>query len=334
MRQNFPVIDVRLLAEFLEKAGAGAGSYYLLHGRGRVLAALPTEKEAFAHTLTLYRPQRWTARLWVCLLKILGSSGGQRLVLRKWHWPGSSQPNLMHPGVVVGNPAQAAPRAIFLLRENHQWVVGKFMPDPNHQEILHHEMKLLRAAAQNGGHAPHCLGWLPCGTGGMLRTEWFSAVSAKPSLVEKTRILQDWLLDLPFRALPDFPSGKRSVLAAPCGWSSFPRLRPTLRHGDFAPWNLLKNKTGQWVAVDWEDGHPEDAPGLDLIHDLVQEEFLIRKSPFRAAKIRMLQTLKSQPAASYLRASGWSGHEPLLLQWAVAYESQTRPEIHNWISAK
>jgi hypothetical protein len=327
------VIDVRPLTEFLENAGAGAGSYYLLLGRGRVLAALPMENASFAHTLSLYRPQRWAARLWVFLLKILGSWGGRGLVLRKWHWPGSTQPILIHPGVVLGNPDQATPRAIFLLRENHQWVVGKFVPDPNQQEILHREMKLLHAASQAGGHAPRSLGWHPCGSGGMLRTEWFPAVSSKPTLAQKIRILQDWLLELPFRALPDFPSGKRAAFAPSAGLNSFPKLRPALRHGDFAPWNLLKNKTGQWIAVDWEDGHPEDTPGLDLVHDFVQEEFLIRKSPFPAAKIRMLQTLKSQPAASYLQASGWAGHELLLLHWAMAYESQTRPEIQRWVSS-
>lgn len=118
-------------------------------------------------------------------------------------------------------------------------------------------------------------------------------------------------------------------------FSAFPhlRLRPSLRHGDFAPWNLLPCPNGGLKVVDWESGHREDVPGFDLVHYLLQEEFLVHRSAFPAAQGRILQRMHAPLAAEYLTASGWGGVEDILWELALAHESSTRKEIADWVSS-
>lgn len=331
--------NVRPLEELLEKAGAEPGRFYLLQGRGRLLAALPAEPSAFIKTLALYQPQRFLARSWVSLLKFLHTFHAQGLVLRKWSWPGASRASTPCPGVLLGNPAHSVPRAIFIAHEGRSFRVGKFIPDPHQQQVLHHEKSMLELAALHGGHAPLCLGWKPCGPGGILWTEWLPARGRTPSLRERAGILRDWLLPKPPRPLAEFPAwqptdGWLGSGAADAQASSSILLRPCIRHGDFAPWNLLQRMDGTWAAVDWEEGCPEDAPGLDLVHDLLQQEFLIRRSPPAEAREKMLATLRRTPCADYLAAGGWSGREAWLLDWALAFEARRRPEIQRWIQSR
>lgn len=58
-----------------------------------------------------------------------------------------------------------------------------------------------------------------------------------------------------------------------------------VRHGDFAPWNLLRGPDGALGAIDWEYGTPEGLPYLDLAYYLLQVSALIyRQAPERAAR--------------------------------------------------
>lgn len=321
------------LTEILEAAGAGAGQFYLFEGRGRILAALPADPAAFVKTLTLYRPQRILPKAWVLLVRLLHAARLAEVVLKKWSWAGVSHPSIPCPGVLLGNPDQPVLRATLLLRQDGSWHVGKFIPDPNRQDRLRREQDLLKIASELGGHAPPCLGWKPCGRGGALWTEWVNPRPGNPSWIDRLEILQSWLWEKESRALREFPAWKITKEESNAGWESASeiRLRPTLRHGDFAPWNLLQTQTGTWVAVDWEEGSPEDAPGLDLVHDLLQQEFLVRRSLFVEAKARMRKALGQPVFTKYLAACGWSGNESVLLAWALAFEAQRRPEIKRWI---
>jgi thiamine kinase-like enzyme len=56
-----------------------------------------------------------------------------------------------------------------------------------------------------------------------------------------------------------------------------------VRHGDFAPWNLLGGSDGKLRAIDWEYGSPKGFPYLDLAHYILQVAALIyRWSPSKA----------------------------------------------------
>lgn len=328
------MIDLRVLADFLECAGAKKGDYYLLVGRGRVLAALPRELEAFRRTLALYRPQNPAARLWVALIFLLSRARLQGWVLPSWTWSGAAHSSLPAPGVLLGNPSHSSSRCLFMLRESGKWVVGKFYPGVVAPENLEREKILLQAALAQGGHTPAFLGLAPMGKGWILRTDFLEAVGRKPTWAEAVSLLQAWLLPLPPRPPADFPMIASLPQTALSRLSAFPhlRLRPSLRHGDFAPWNLLPCPNGGLKVVDWESGHREDVPGFDLVHYLLQEEFLVHRSAFPAAQGRILQRMHAPLAAEYLTASGWGGAEDILWELALAHESSTRKEIADWVS--
>ena len=334
-RQDNFVIDSRVLADFLECSGARRGDYYLLVGRGRILAALPREPEAFLRTLSLYRPQKPAARLWTAWIRLLAHARVQGGFLPSWTWSGAKEPTLPAPGILLGNPAHPSRRCLFVLRQGGKWVVEKFYPGTVVPKVLEREKVLLQAALGLGDHAPAVLGLNPMGKGWALRTEFLEASNRKPAWPEALTLLQAWLLPLPFRPLADFPLAAKlpdKIL------SRFPagpgiRLRPCLRHGDFAPWNLLPCRERGLIAVDWEEGHEEDAPGFDLIHYLLQEEFLVHRSPFPIAKDRILERLQNTWTAEYLAACGWHGAENILWELALALEISARKEIADWVSS-
>ncbi|HEX2296665.1 MAG TPA: hypothetical protein VHN37_15335 [Actinomycetota bacterium] len=60
-------------------------------------------------------------------------------------------------------------------------------------------------------------------------------------------------------------------------------------HGDFAPWNLLRTRSG-WTLVDWESGDPEGAPFEDVFHWFVQCHALLGRLD-RSSLLRGLEGL-------------------------------------------
>lgn len=59
-----------------------------------------------------------------------------------------------------------------------------------------------------------------------------------------------------------------------------------IRHGDFAPWNIIVDQTGNVRAIDWEYGHDGGFPYVDLAHFILQFELLIAKArPSRSLEI-------------------------------------------------
>jgi len=222
-----------------------------------------------------------------------------------------------------------------MLREHGKWVVGKFHPGIVAPENLEREKVLLQAPFAQGGHAPAFFGLAPLGNGWILRTEFLEAVGRKPTWAEAVSLLQAWLLPLPPRPLADFPLIATLPKTTLSRLSSVPnlRLRPCLRHGDFAPWNLLPCHNRGLKVVDWESGHREDVPGFDLAHYLLQEEFLVHRSAFPVAQGRILERMHTPLAAEYLTASGWAGAEDILWELALAFESSTRKEIADWASS-
>jgi hypothetical protein len=51
-------------------------------------------------------------------------------------------------------------------------------------------------------------------------------------------------------------------------------------HGDFAPWNLLRDAEG-WVLIDWEESEGHAPPFYDVFHYLVQGAVLLRRPALR-----------------------------------------------------
>jgi hypothetical protein len=86
-----------------------------------------------------------------------------------------------------------------------------------------------------------------------------------------------------------------------------------LVHGDFAIWNLRHTPFGLY-AIDWEWATEDGIAGIDLIHALRQEAYMVRKLDTAAALEWMQAQLKSESWKDYVTASGWADHKMDLLR--------------------
>jgi hypothetical protein len=132
-------------------------------------------------------------------------------------------------------------------------------------------------------------------------------------------LLQSWFLDnpaIPATGFPEWPaiiSALNDLTDSHAAIDQLARLRlkPTVRHGDFARWNLLRRNDGSLMALDWEWAHPAGMPGLDLIHLYLQDARLVERLAPAAAIRRTIEVLGHAPCSGYLEKTGW-GAEPLL----------------------
>jgi hypothetical protein len=51
-------------------------------------------------------------------------------------------------------------------------------------------------------------------------------------------------------------------------------------HGDCAPWNLLRSRSG-WALVDWEEARDDGPPFFDVFHYVTQSHILLKRRPAR-----------------------------------------------------
>jgi hypothetical protein len=116
------------------------------------------------------------------------------------------------------------------------------------------------------------------------------------------------------RALGDGLASTASAVEALAG-----RAWPvTLRHGDLAPWNLLRAPDGRLVAVDWEYGSATGLPGLDLAQYMLQVALLVVRCRPETALDRAARALQSSAALDGPRLSR---RESVALAVLAAYET-------------
>jgi hypothetical protein len=92
----------------------------------------------------------------------------------------------------------------------------------------------------------------------------------------------------------------------------------TFRHGDLAPWNLLRAPDGRLVAIDWEYGSATGLPGLDLAQYMLQVALLVVRCSPEAALDRATRALQS---AAALDGPPLSRRESAALAVLAAYET-------------
>lgn len=85
------------------------------------------------------------------------------------------------------------------------------------------------------------------------------------------------------------------------------------QHGDFAPWNLLANPTGNLQAVDWEYGDAQGFPHIDCVYYTLQVAALIRRwRPERARDFAvgfLSQTLPASKAKALVSLAAFEAYQ-------------------------
>jgi len=329
--------ETQKFEEFL--LARGQQNFHVLR-RGEVLFSLPAAPEAALRALALYQPQRWLARIAIRVLRWLTERSLHTKVLRSGlpcsgaaseNWDFLCRPDTV--GILRGSKQHVIPRAVASYLGSEGWEVAKLGLGPDARRMLEEEAAVLTALHGRGVATPRCLGLHKQGNMTVLR---MPRVGGVPHQIqdqgEVLEMLASWAEVAPAKGFKEFDEWNsiRSALEtsaegrAALDTLSRRVLKPSIRHGDLTSWNLLKQPDGTLVVLDWEWGHAEGMPGLDLAHYFAQELRLVRRLSSGEILRNIEEKLENPAVRNLLRRAGWEGSllEPVLV--AMAYKQGGR----------
>lgn len=329
--------DSELLSQVIGVIDCGPVVLSGLRRNGRLLLALPADKEATRRALRLYQPQRLMARAMVVLLRGLARIGIHGVILPAVRLQGDAVsispplPDVISGtcGVLVGSREHQIRRAVASYQTPNGWEVSKISFGIDGARLLEREAYVLEKISARVTAAPKSLG-LHHGDGISLLRMGYITGRAIPSgdHAGALALLSSWVSDQPTmpstnyaewsyieNALRDFVASKRVLEHL----VSF-KLKPVICHGDFARWNLLKQANGELIVLDWEWGCDVGMPGIDLVHYFLQDVRLVRRMSTRSAIESTIRNLNRPECRAYLDQTGWSGDPLLPIAACLAYK--------------
>jgi len=330
--------DKEIISRSFAAVGAGEDEIFLVKKGGRVLLAIPGERKAALVALRLFQPQRVVAKVFVWFVAFAVRLGVQKFFFEQVFVEATSlkksegmpQPDRGTAGVLIGNPDHLIRRAIISFRRESGFEVAKVAFGKEGVALINGEAEKIASLPKNVSGIPKVLGTHHCEDVGVMRMPYFRGQSIDSGDEEAyVTLLADWLLDEPSCALEDFPEWEaiekilspRSDGAEALESLQNILLRPAVRHGDFAPWNLIRDERGEILALDWEWGEPRGVPGFDLIHYLTQEMRLVRRLNSRDVLAGVKKILAKDLYSEYLEQTGWDKCHQELLIAALAFSS-------------
>ena len=322
---------------------------YLVKKGGRVLLALPREKEAALMALRLYQPQRFIAKVFAQAITLAVRLGIQSFFFKRVvREDGGQEPekdageglqgSRGSAGILLGNPDHLVRRAIVSFRAQNGFEVAKIAFGKEGVKLIEREVQTITGLPKGRSGIPEILGTHHREEIGVMRMPYLNGGIFKTNDPEiYINLLSDWLLDEARCPLGSFAEWEKieSVLSALLQreddvsarvnfCARLERLKdlsvkPSIRHGDFAPWNLIQDQTGRVLALDWEWGVPRGVSGFDVIHFLTQEMKLVQRLTPEEIRSAVDAKLQTEPFAGYLEAAGWAGSLDDLFLAAVAF---------------
>ncbi len=325
------------LSRVAEALGRPMRGMHLLARGGSPLLALPADREAAQRTLRLYQPQRGIAKLTAGILRIASTFGAHRVLLRKTsaelpETSGKLLPEGTDPesiGVLFGSSEHRVFRAVLSYRVGDTWEVGKLAAGEDGAVMLDREAEAIRSISPQVPEIPELLGLEKAGDARLLRMPYLTGRSLEPGdNAPVSRLLKSWLSDsppLPLRSFPEWDAISLALGTIPEGGkimegiADLP-LRPSIRHGDLARWNLLITDGGELKVLDWEWGEASGLPGIDLTHFLAQDFRLVERLSDIDVFRKTVHALQDPFWRDYLSATGWLGQEEILVIACLAFK--------------
>lgn len=320
--------DQLTVARSLGALGVSSGRWSTVTRRGHLLLALPEGREVAARTLRLYQPQRGLARAVAWIVRRLVAAGLHRRVLPTLALEPVGSPLLAEKidgevGFLLGSSEHTVRRVVATYQLRGRWEVAKIAFGPEGIGMLERESAVLDSLGSLESRFSGAPGWIGLHQSEELAVMRMPSIEGRPleagETAEAMALLDEWIYEQEGMPLPEFPEwpaiqsalkGRRGGDQAIKALAEF-RIRPVLRHGDFARWNLLKAGDGRVVAIDWEWGEKTGMGGLDLVHFIGQELRLVRKLPATEAVAELLRELGEPTHSEHLGRVGW-GAEYLL----------------------
>ena len=339
---------LRAMGLKISSEAAGCISWRAFCRNGSVLMILPDGPEDFREGLSLYQPQRKLARLVVRALR-------QFPVLRKslqqvWLKVETSKAvsciiddtDSSLTGVLLGNPKQKERRALLLLQDKGgEKRVAKLGVTPAGNNKIVREATLLNSLRD------HEIG--QSGIPGLGRqwseedwsaftVDFFGGEKGAPfSKSEVVSILEKWASknqNADFLKSVSWRDVSGHLSDTEMGIAGNLKLRSSLRHGDFAPWNILRDEEGVPVVIDWEFGLENDVPGWDLVHYLILEADLVERKTPQEALEGTIEALKGvDRIRQFLEFVGWAGHEHLLVKSYLLSMGDQMPQFASLVQS-
>ncbi len=308
-----------------------------LNRGGRLLLGLPHHHTAFTRALRLYQPQRLLAKWIIMALRGMAGFRIQNYVLSEVLLNLEAQP-ITPPlsgietgtcGVLLGSPEHKVRRAIASYRHKGEWEVAKISFSNDGARILEQEAQTLETLHPLAHGTPRLLG-LHRGNGFTVLRMPYLTGKPLPSgdFSQAVELLATWISNHPPKPITEFSEwlAIESALSACDGGEIALRrlepatLNPVIRHGDFARWNLSRQNNGELVVLDWEWGHVEGMPGIDLVHYFLQDARLVNKLNAHDAIKQTCKALAAPQCRSYLKMTGWADDSLLPLIACLAYK--------------
>ena len=301
--------------------------WFVLKRKGRCLLLVSDTAAEETGGFDLYQPQTLIARSMVRLQRWAIRFAGRPLGLTSIYLGngGAVSATSRHFGgtadsVLLGNPCQLSRRAVVRLKlETGGFLVCKtgfskearalILREKTFLERIHEKPNVLGIPALYGPYGSSdydafAMEFIQGSSTG--RDNWKSFV----------KVLSSWLSNEP--CSPSlFAATSREIGKAP-GFD----VKKSLRHGDFAPWNVISRADGKPVVIDWEMGAEDGVAGWDLTHWLVQEARLVGKLDDEQVCDVALSGLKDLEFSDFLERAGWGGKdgkEWLLLSYLCEY---------------
>jgi hypothetical protein len=340
--------DQEAIMAALSALDATSRGHVLVRRNGRLFMALPVNREAASRTLRLYQPQRIKALLAMVAIKSLAATGLHRLFLPGFQSPGGQialEP-AFEPctpgtaGVMLGSPEHRVCRAILSYQIGDSWEVAKMAFGAHGREVIEAEAAALSAMPSGTLGILPALGLHHGPDFSVLRLPYCEgrALMSRDAM-RGIDLLDKWIRDLPARKacdFPEWPAIQAALNVSDAGRSALDRLahrflKPVIRHGDFARWNLLGRSDHRLIAIDWEWGHPEGMPGIDLVHLFAQDARLVHQLGPDAVVRNVEQSLSLPRCRSYLDTVGWgeSIHDVILasIAFTVGTKQQENEQV-------
>jgi hypothetical protein len=104
------------------------------------------------------------------------------------------------------------------------------------------------------------------------------------------------------------------------------KIRTTLFHGDFSPWNIRITDARQVLAFDWERADLQGIPGWDWFHFIIQSSILAKRHSAVRAAAEVEQLIHSPRFMKYAEEAEITDViQPLLLAYLLHYLWTFRP---------
>lgn len=309
-----------------------------LRKQGRPLLLLPKKTAAAVVTLELYPAQTSRARAGKSLFRLLlkfglpfGAESISVAISREDKFlkflasAANSSVSVPQFGVLAGNPANDTQRFIILLFDINQRPVAvvKAGSSPAARNLLEKERKFLSSVPAGIPGIPSLRSSFENTQVKAFTLDYFAGVS--PPYNDEARLhglLSSWLFPNTEISIYETAAWQQLESSSSISQQSIFRpvrdrkVRATIQHGDFAPWNIKASPDGRWTALDWERGDLKGVPGWDWFHYVIQTAILVGRRTGEQITEHIEKFLRSDAFKTYSNKAGIVGIERELV---IAY---------------